>query len=344
MFRDLKYLLAYVAPVSAIVGFIAGGFWYYSAFIVGFVLLPLVETFLPPDSSNHPEAEDELRSKRSIFDFLIYINVPLLFYILYLFFTGITKPGLQTYEYIGLIASMSVIIGATGINVAHELGHREKQFEVILAKLMLMPALYMHFNISHNLGHHKNVATDMDPSSAKKGESVYAFWLRSSFFSYLEAWKIENGRLKRSRKSIWSLNNQMIRFHIIELTYLIIIYYFFGATGLIAGILAAVGGFLMLESVNYIEHYGLRRKVLPSGRYEPATLKHSWNSNHELGRIFLYELTRHSDHHYRTNRKYQILRHFDESPQLPYGYPASIILSLIPPLWFRIMNNRIEAV
>nr|WP_321539671.1 fatty acid desaturase [Flavobacterium piscinae] len=97
----------------------------------------------------------------------------------------------------------------------------------------------------------------------------------------------------------------------------------------------------MLETINYIEHYGLKRKKLPSGRYERVTEKHSWNSNHILGRIILYELTRHSDHHYKSTKEYQILECHEESPQLPYGYPTSMVLSFIPPLWFSIMNKRI---
>ncbi|HQU61007.1 MAG TPA: fatty acid desaturase, partial [Saprospiraceae bacterium] len=102
----------------------------------------------------------------------------------------------------------------------------------------------------------------------------------------------------------------------------------------------AVVGFLLLESVNYIEHYGLRREKLPNGLYERVSPRHSWNSDHELGRIFLYELTRHSDHHFKATRKYQVLRHFDDSPQMPAGYPAAILLSLAPPAWFRVMDKR----
>jgi alkane 1-monooxygenase len=102
-----------------------------------------------------------------------------------------------------------------------------------------------------------------------------------------------------------------------------------------------VGGFLLLETVNYIEHYGLSRKKLESGRYETVQPKHSWNSNHELGRIILYELTRHSDHHYKADRKYQILRHMEDSPQLPYGYPTSMLIALLPPIWFKLMNPRV---
>ncbi|HJW30714.1 MAG TPA: fatty acid desaturase, partial [Saprospiraceae bacterium] len=116
-----------------------------------------------------------------------------------------------------------------------------------------------------------------------------------------------------------------------------------GPGAMISFILAALWGILFLETVNYIEHYGLVRKKLDSGRYEPMSDLHSWNSNHELGRVLLFELVRHADHHYQTTRKYQMLRHLDRSPQLPFGYPMSIVIALIPPLWFAMMNPRVEA-
>ena len=344
MFKDVKYLFAYIAPLSAIFGFLMSGWWYYAAFVVGFILIPIVETSLAGNSSNLSEEEETIQLNKPWFDFLIYLNFPLLFYILYLFLNVVSKGDLQAYETIGLILSMSVIIGSTGINVAHELGHRENKFEQFFAKIMLVPALYMHFFLEHNLGHHKNIATDEDPASAKYGESVYQFWLRSIIDGYKDAWNIENKRLRKEGKSLISFQNEMIVYHLVQLVYLGSLFFIFGLNGLLAGFAAAMGGVLMLETVNYIEHYGLRRKKLSNGKYEPASFVHSWNSDHELGRIFLYELTRHSDHHFKSTRKYQILRHFDESPQLPYGYPTSILLSLVPPLWFHIMNSRVKAV
>ena len=175
MFKDVKYLFAYIAPLSAIFGFLMSAWWYYAAFVVGFIIIPILETSLAADSSNFSEEEEAIQLNKPWFDFLIYLNFPLLFYILYLFLNAVTKADLQAYEMVGLILSMSVIIGSTGINVAHELGHRENKFEQIVAKVMLIPALYMHFFLEHNLGHHKNIATDEDPASAKYGESVYRF-------------------------------------------------------------------------------------------------------------------------------------------------------------------------
>jgi len=212
----------------------------------------------------------------------------------------------------------------------------------LMAKALLLTALYTHFFIEHNRGHHKHVATDKDPASARFGESIYAFWLRSVTGSYRNAWRLESKRLQRQGLPFWSWRNEMIRFQVYQVLYLALVGLIFGWQMIGYALAIAVFGFLLLESVNYIEHYGLRRKEIAPGRYEKVQPWHSWNSNHEMGRIFLYELTRHSDHHYKASRKYQILRHFDESPQLPFGYPTSIVISLIPPLWFALMNGRVK--
>ena len=138
------------------------------------------------------------------------------------------------------------------------------------------------------------------------------------------------------------MQNKMIRFTLTMVLYLLFVGWYFSLAVIPYALSVAVIGFLLLETVNYVEHYGLRRNKLPSGRYEVVSPKHSWNSDHEVGRIMLFELSRHSDHHYKATRKYQILRHMDESPQLPAGYPAAMLLSMIPPLWFKVMDPLVE--
>ena len=133
----------------------------------------------------------------------------------------------------------------------------------------------------------------------------------------------------------------MLWYLIFQISFLTFVYLVFGKTGLVFSIPAAIVGILLLETVNYIEHYGLLRLKTKSNRYERVAEKHSWNSNHVIGRIVLYELTRHSDHHFKSSKKYQILDCHEESPQMPFGYPTSMVLALIPPLWFFIMNKRV---
>jgi len=133
----------------------------------------------------------------------------------------------------------------------------------------------------------------------------------------------------------------MLWYIIIQASYLSLILFLFGTIGFFFAFSVAIVGFLLLETVNYIEHYGLLRLKTDSGRYEHVKEIHSWNSNHVVGRIVLYELTRHSDHHYKSSKKYQLLQCYDKSPEMPYGYPTSMVIAFIPPLWFSIMNNRI---
>ena len=199
----------------------------------------------------------------------------------------------------------------------------------------------MHFYIEHNKGHHKNVSTKEDPSSARRGEIVYLFYFRSVIMGFLSAWHIAADEQKKKGKPVVHFSNQMIQFQLLQLLFITAIYLFFGWMVLLSFFVAATIGFLLLETVNYIEHYGLERRKTEKG-YERAMPEHSWNSSHVLGRLILFELSRHSDHHYLASRKYQILRHHDEAPQMPTGYPGMVILSLFPPLWFAIMNRRID--
>ena len=342
MWKDSKYLIAYLAPLAGYLGLYYGGWWSLGSIYVGFVAIPILETFLPGTPENLNEEEEASKLSNRFFDILLYLNIPILWGLVAYYFYLLGHRPLETYEVVCMTLNVGLVVGTIGINVGHELGHRTDKREQFLSKILLLSALYMHFFIEHNRGHHKNVATDEDPASAKRGEMIYVFWFRSVIGGYLNAWKLEHTRLQQLGQPIFSWQNEMLRFQGIQLTYLLTIGLFLGWNMVAYALGIAVVGFLMLESVNYIEHYGLRRQKLPSGRYEPVQPWHSWNSDHELGRIFLYELTRHSDHHFKATRKYQVLRHFEESPQLPMGYPVAILMSFVPPLWFAVMNKRVE--
>ena len=341
MWKDLKYLIAYIAPIAAFLGIYYKGVWSFGSIYVGFVMIPILEQFLRKSPENIAHEEEKKRSNRILFDWLLYLNIPMLYALIVYYLITIQEGGLAFYEQLGLTMNVGLIVGTVGINVAHELGHRSNIWEQRMAKLLLLTALYQHFFIEHNRGHHKHVGTDKDPATARYNENVYTFWIRSISGAYRNAWKLERNRLNKDGKQFWGWQNEMLRFTLAQLLYLSGIALLFAPFIVLYAIGIAVVGILLLESVNYIEHYGLRRKKLDSGYYERVQPWHSWNSDHELGRIFLYELTRHSDHHYKASRKYQILRHFDDSPQLPLGYPASIIVSLLPPVWFGMMNGRV---
>ncbi|MFK8056239.1 MAG: alkane 1-monooxygenase [Saprospiraceae bacterium] len=342
MLRDLRYLFAYTLPLSAFAALYLQGFWSYTALIYAFGIIPLLDYFAPQAKANNNGEETESRNSVRFFDWLLYANVPIFYGLLAFLFFTVSTTSLETYELVGLILSTGVIAGTLGINVAHELGHRTSRGEQVLAKALLLPCLYLHFFIEHNRGHHKHVATPHDPATSRFGESIYAFWPRTVVGSYLNAWALEKERLGREDRSPFSLSNHMVQFTLLQLSYLGAIGIVFSPWVMCIAIAVAVFGFLLLEAVNYIEHYGLVRRQLASGRYEAVSPQHSWNSEHELGRIVLYELTRHADHHFKSTRPYQSLRYLEESPNLPAGYPASILMSLVPPLWFSVMNPKVR--
>jgi len=314
------------------------GFGTYTSVIYTFVVLPFLDLITGSQSKNL--SKDEVNNKKSkwIFDVMLYLNLPIVFGLLWLVFSKVQTQEYAAYELIGLGLSAGILLATNAINVAHELGHRAPYFERFMSKCLYIPCLYMHFYIEHNFGHHMNVATPDDGATAKYNQTVFSFWITSVTKQYMDAWKRQMTLLRSGNCSFISLKNDMLWYHLIQPIYLFGVAYFFSIDVMLFAIAIGVVSFLFLESINYIEHYGLRRFKTPSGRYERVQPHHSWNSNFNIGRIVLYELTRHSDHHYKSSKKYQLLNSYEQSPTLPLGYPASILLSLIPPLWFKIMN------
>jgi alkane 1-monooxygenase len=340
--KDLKYLIAYSIPFTAWLALEWQGGWSWATVILAFGIFPVLDALIPARTKNFSNEEEALRIKNRFFDVLLYCCPPLCILLTFYYFHTLNSHELMSFERIGLTFSMGIVLGALGINVAHELGHRAGKWEQLMAKLGLLPVLYQHFFIEHNRGHHKQVATTLDPATSREKEWVYAFYIRSIIGQYFGAWKLESHRLRKKGISNFSWRNEMIRFTVYQLLYLTSVAWIFGIQMLPYALAVAGIGILLLETINYIEHYGLKRGMLPDGRPERVLPRHSWNSDHEMGRIVLFELTRHSDHHYLASRKYQVLRHLEESPQLPTGYPGSMLMALVPPLWFKVMNPKLK--
>lgn len=340
--KSFKYFTPFVLYILALLSFNGNGLICWTPLLYTFFLIPFVELFIKADPQNLDEVEEALAKKNKAYDLILYAAVIMQYYSLWVFFNSLKQEQVSTIDITGRVLSMGLLCAAFGINVAHELGHRVNKMEQTFAKMLLLTSLYMHFFIEHNKGHHKHVATPHDPSTAKYNQSVYAFWPQTLIGTYLSAWKIANEEVGKKGKRWYSLQNEMLLFQIIQLLFVFAIYYFFGAISALLFIVAAFMGGLLLETVNYIEHYGLSRNTTSEEQYERVQPHHSWNSNHIIGRLMLFELSRHSDHHYLASRKYQILRSFDNAPQMPTGYPGMILLSLFPPLWFKIMHQQMK--
>lgn len=343
--RTFIKIFKYAAPFSlfflAYLSFNSSGWYCWIPLFYIFFLVPLAELFIAPDPTNLDAAEEELVKANRIYDVLLWLIVPAQFILLFTFLKSVDINA-SFMDTLGKIISMGLLCGTFGINVAHELGHRRNPFEQFLAKSLLLTSLYMHFFIEHNKGHHKHVATPNDPSTAKMKQSIYAFWIQTLTGTYRSAWHIAINDARKKNKIFPLVNNEMFIFQCIQLSFLIFICIFWGATVCLFFIGAALIGALLLETVNYIEHYGLQREMTDKQSYERVLPIHSWNSNHIIGRLMLFELSRHSDHHYLASRKYQILRHMDDAPQMPTGYPGMILLALFPAFWFKVMHQQMK--
>lgn len=331
----------FILASTAYVSFTSHGILTYLPLFFVFVIIPVLELFFKPNSKNLSEEEKRIAKKDSFFNRVLYAIVPLQIGFVILFLIVIQEE-LSVFDLIGRISSLGVLCGLFGINVGHELGHRTNRFEHFLGEILLLTSLETHFLPYHNSGHHYNVATPKDPATARKNEWLYIFWFRSQIGSYLQAWQIEANRLKKNEHSFLSFSNKMLIYTFAQIVVLLSIYNIFDLNTMLAFMSASLIGILLLETVNYIEHYGLRRNKKENGNYERVQPHHSWNSDHIIGRTVLFELSRHSDHHYKASKHYQLLDSTANSPQMITGYPGMMLLALIPPLWFKIMNRQLE--
>lgn len=341
--RAYKYLSPLIIYWGSFWSFTTTGWQVWLPLIWAWIIIPVAELMIKPVAANMSTAEEELAKKNRTYDFLLYFIVILQYLLLVKFLFAMSQDEMTGADIAGRIWVMGLLCGTFGINAGHELGHRVNKFEQTLAKALLLTSLYMHFFTEHNKGHHKRVATHEDPSSARYGEPVYTFYFRTIIFSYISAWHIANDETRKKGNPVFSLHNEMIQFALIQFAFVTLIFVVFNWLVLVYFLAAALIGILLLETVNYIEHYGLQRKAIANGKYERTMPAHSWNSDHVIGRLLLFELSRHSDHHYLASRKYQVLRHHDDSPQMPTGYPGMMILALFPPAWFYVMNRRIKS-
>ncbi|WP_035468558.1 alkane 1-monooxygenase [Algoriphagus mannitolivorans] len=343
--RKIGFLSAFLLPVLLVLGFYSGGPFIWSVHLFVFILIPVMDYVLAKDQSNVPKSLVSQVSQERFYKWVtfgwVYVQYLMLFWSLYV----VTFYPLSAGEWTALATGLALITGGIGITVAHELGHKSDPLEQFYSKAILLTVTYQHFYIEHNRGHHVRVATPEDPATSRFGENFYAFWWRSVSQGYLSAWHLERERLVKKKLNPWSFSNQMLVFHLTSLFFVLGLFFgfswlaerwvwevpvFFGIQSVLA--------FSLLEAVNYLEHYGMERKKLPNGRYEQVTALHSWNASEMVSNFFLFQLQRHSDHHWYAAKRYQVLDHHPQSPQLPAGYSAMILVAMVPPLWFSIMN------
>ncbi len=348
------WLIGLVVPSLAFVGYLGwrltdvGAFFWIGPIVV-LVIVPAIDLFAGLDRSNPPDDMIESLENDRYYRWVIYAYLPLQYAAflaaMYLIVQGDPFGGgdLSLLDKIGLSATIG-FVGGIGINTAHELGHKREANERWLSKIALAQTFYGHFYIEHNRGHHVRVATPEDPASSRFGENLYQFLPRTVAGSVKSAWSVEKKRYTRKKTHPFHLGNDVLNAWAMSVVLWGAILIWLGVGALPFLVLQAILGFCLLEIVNYMEHYGMKRQLVgPEGkqRFERVTPEHSWNSNNIATNVLLYHLQRHSDHHANPTRRYQTLRDFKESPVLPTGYAGMIVIALFPPVWRRVMDQRV---
>ncbi|MEM6886754.1 MAG: alkane 1-monooxygenase [Pseudomonadota bacterium] len=252
---------------------------------------------------------------------------------------------LSALERIALFFGVGVVSGTIGINYSHELMHQRNRLERWLADILLAMVLYAHFRSEHLLVHHRYVGTPRDPVTARYNEGFHHFYPRVLRQSLRSSFRAEAAMLRRKGLSPRHLSNPFWRYLALQTGFLLFAFILGGWTGLMLFAVQAGTAIWQLELVNYIEHYGLTREHLGDGRYEHVMPRHSWNADHRASNWLLINLQRHSDHHFKPDRRFPVLQTYDAetAPQLPFGYPVMTMAAMVPPLWRRIMNPRVRA-
>ncbi len=342
----LPFWIIFLLPLSVVVGYLLGGPFNFLPVAFVFGLLPLLDFLLPLNTRNPTKEDERQLAEARAFRQITWACVPVQVMVVGWGAYVVTHRSLSPIELTGFVLGVGVTSGALGINVSHELIHRvNNRLEPFLGRIMLATVCYLHWAVEHVRGHHRTVATPEDPATARRGESFYAFWPRTVFGGFRSALRLEAARVARlGAGRTGAFRNAVNRYLLIELLIVSALWGFFGAGAVLFFLAQSLVAVSLLEAVNYLEHYAMERKKVGNGRYEKVRPEHSWNSAHLLTNYFLFNLQRHSDHHYRPNRRYQILRDFRQSPQLPNGYAGMVLLALVPPLWRRVMDNRLARI
>lgn len=320
-----------------------GLFWWLAP-IAAFGVVPVLDRVIGSRPATEPTDTDALE-RDPIYRWVTYLYLPAQ-YLSVIFACWLWSGGgwlmMSLADKAGLLVTVG-IIGGVAINVAHELGHKRASIERRLSKVALAQTCYGQFYVEHNRGHHRRVATVEDPATSRFGESLYHFVPRSVIGGLRSAWASEARHWARVGHTRWNRRNDILNAWAMSFGLYAVLVVWFGPVVLPWLVGQAAIGIFLLETVNYLEHYGLRRQKLANGRYESVSPLHSWNSDTLVANMLLFNLQRHSDHHVHPSRRYQMLRARAEAPQLPAGYGSMVLLALVPPLWRRVMDPRVLA-
>ncbi|MCZ8014515.1 MAG: alkane 1-monooxygenase [Limnobacter sp.] len=346
--KKYMWLLSVIAPFGAPLGPIMYMYtghtqwlWVFLAFF--YLGLPVLDYMFGEDKQNPPEQAVPELENTAYYKVITYLLVPIITFGFLFNVIFLATHDLHWMHWLAVAITTGSLLGF-GLNLGHEMGHKKRKLDKALALFTLSLGGYGHFSVEHNRGHHRDVATPEDPATSRMGEHIYEFMLREIPGAFKRAWHLEGERLERAGKSRWNVGNEILQAGAMTLVLYTALIATFGLAMVPVLAVVAFWGAFQLTSANYIEHYGLMRQKLPNGQYERCAPHHSWNSNHLVSNLVVFQLQRHSDHHANPARSYQSLRDFPELPSLPSGYFGMFLIAYVPPLWFAVMNPRLLAV
>ena len=329
-----------VTPVilifSSSLGLLIDPSWSISPFVWVFILVPIIDLVLPYLSKQNVDLKENL-----FHNFSILIVLPCILFLIFFGLIVVTDPSITLLTAAALGAAVGMSGGSIGITTAHELIHRQNIYMRSIGVLLLIVCCYGHFRIEHIYGHHRNVATKEDPATARRGENFYFYFVRCVINSVISSWNIEKNILLKRNINLLNIRNRMLHYFVLEFLFLIISFYIAGINGLVFVLFHSFISILLLELVNYIQHYGLERKM-ENGKYEKFTDHHSWNSRHISANWSTFNLGLHAEHHHRASKHYPLLSQEEKSVEMPANYSIMLIMALIPPLWFFVMDKKIH--
>lgn len=349
--RALYLIVRYSAvflPAIVLAGFEAGGWASYAGFLVVFVFYFLVELVLHVSGigttttqedefkyASGPEGSAHEQACLLLFSVMQLLVIPTVL-------IQVSLRPYETYELVGIVLSLGVMAGSVGGLASHEFIHRRTHWERWLGTALFGSINYAHFQVSHLRGHHRNVGLHDDWSTARLGESSYAFLSRAFVTGWLGAWRFEIERLHRMNRSAWTLRNFMVRWTLFQVALWSGVAYFGGRTPV-----AVMAGYSLLamsfaEMVNYLSHYGLTRAISANGVPEPFNDAHTWESNNKVTNWFIFNAGKHVDHHRSPGSTHDELELAHDKPYLPHGLPLMTLIAFVPPLYYALMDRMLE--
>lgn len=342
LFRALPFWLSLTLLALVWQAATQGGLWLLALPAFTLIGISLLDGLLGANEANpDPEAGAGLFWYKVITWVWLPVQLGMIFGALW----WIARGGMANTRYeVYLMLSVGFVSGGVGAVYAHELIHQKNRLERAMGEGLMVSILYGHFVTEHLLVHHLHVGTPKDAVTARYNESFYRFFLRVLPGCLRSAWQVEAERQKRLRRPALGLGNPFWRYVGGGLAMIGLAWAIGGGWGVALYLVQALVAVMVLEQVNYMEHYGLVRARLPDGRYERTQPHHSWNAPHRVSNYLFINLQRHSDHHYKPDRRFPLLQTYRETiaPQLPYGYLLMGFLSLNPYLWRRVMNPRVR--